>query len=87
MLFMVFLHRFEHKNITLLKQIAASSFSIYFLHGWFIFFLSKLRDTYAQFWGLQLLPLISVLVIACSYGFALAVKKAFPQKSRMIIGW
>lgn len=87
LVFMVFLHRFEDKNIKFLKQIAASSFSIYFLHGWFIFFISKLRNYYADFWGLHLLPLMSFVVIACSYALALGVKKAFPQKSRMLVGW
>lgn len=85
--FMVFLHRFEDLDSKLLKQLAASSFSIYFLHGWFIYFIWLAKDLYAPIAGLHLLPFLSAFVIWVSYATALRIRKAFPDKSRMIIGW
>lgn len=91
--FMVFLHRFEDKDFPLLKQLAASSFPIYFLHGWVIYIVWILQDFvipkeyYAPYLGLHALPLLSALVVWISYVAAVRVKKAFPNKSRMIIGW
>lgn len=91
--FMIFLHRFENKDFPLLKQLAASSFAIYFLHGWFIYIIWLFKDfvvpkeLYTPYLGLHLLPLIATVVISLSYVTARRVKKAFPNKSRMIIGW
>ena len=85
--FMVFLHRFEDFDSRLLKQLAASSFSIYFLHGWFIFGLWAIRDFYIGIGGLHLLLPISAMVIWLSYATALRVRKRFPERSRMLIGW
>lgn len=91
--FMVFLHRFEDKEFSLLKKMAASSFSIYFLHGWFIYIFWLMKDFLLPkefldaVLGLHLLPFLSVLVIWLSYAAAVRVKKLFPNKSRMIIGW
>jgi surface polysaccharide O-acyltransferase-like enzyme len=85
--FMVFLHRFENVDSRLLKQLAVSSFSIYFLHGWFIWFIWLARDWYIEVAGLHLLPVLSGLVIWISYLVALRIKSAFPDKSRMLIGW
>ncbi|GAB6112741.1 acyltransferase [Desulfomicrobium salsuginis] len=85
--FMVFLHRFEAYDSRFLKQLATSSFSIYFLHGWFIWLIWEIRDWYDAFFGLHLLPILSALVIWLSYVVALRVRKAFPDRSRMLIGW
>jgi fucose 4-O-acetylase-like acetyltransferase len=85
--FMVFLHRFEDREWLIPKQIAASSFSIYFLHGWFIFAFWLVRDLYAGWQGLALLPVFSVLVIWLSYATASQVRRTWPDRSRMIIGW
>ena len=84
---MVFLHRFEDYDSRILKQLASSSFSIYFLHGWFIWILWEVRDWYDSLFGLHLLPILSALVIWLSYAVALRVRRAFPDRSRMIIGW
>jgi surface polysaccharide O-acyltransferase-like enzyme len=85
--FMVFLHRFEAYDSRLLKQLAVSSFSIYFLHGWFIWILWMVRDWYGAFSGFHLLPVLSAGVIWLSYLVAARVRSAFPDKSRMIVGW
>jgi peptidoglycan/LPS O-acetylase OafA/YrhL len=85
--FMVFLHRFEDREWRVLKQIAASSFSIYFLHGWFIFAFWLARDLYADWRGFGLLPVFSGLIIWLSWGTASLVRKRWPDRSRMIIGW
>jgi len=85
--FMVFLRRFEDKEYKLLKQLAASSFPIYFLHGWFIYLIWLASSHYEEYVGLHLLPIFTILVIWASYGFAVRLKRAFPEKSRMIIGW
>lgn len=91
--FMVFLHRFEHKDIRVLRQLAVSSFSIYFLHGWFIYIIGMIKkywvpqEVLTSFQGLLFLPLFSALVVWLSYGLALQVKKVWPTKSRMIVGW
>jgi surface polysaccharide O-acyltransferase-like enzyme len=91
--FMVFLHRFENNDYRVLKQLAASSFSIYFLHGWVIYVIWLIQDYvvpksyYAPYLGLHLLFPLSALVIWLSYLAALRVKRSFPDKSRMLIGW
>jgi len=85
--FMVFLHRFEDKDCRLLKQLAASSFSIYFLHTWFIQLIWLTRGFHNPFSGLCLLPVWTVSVIWVSYAVAARIKKAFPDRSRMLIGW
>jgi surface polysaccharide O-acyltransferase-like enzyme len=85
--FMVFLRRFEYKEYTLLKQLAASSFSIYFLHGWFVYLFWMTSSYYENYFGLHMLPVLTILIVWFSYNFALFFKKFFPNKSRMIIGW
>lgn len=84
---MVFLHRFEEVDSRILKTLAASSFSIYFLHGWFIFAVSLVQDSYKDLNGLHLLPLFTALVIWASYVVAVKIKTALPNHSRMLIGW
>jgi len=85
--FMVFLHKYEHVDSSLLKTLAASSFAIYFLHGWIIYLISTVQSYYKPFYGPHLLLILLPFVIWASYSVAKRVKKAFPEKSRMIIGW
>jgi surface polysaccharide O-acyltransferase-like enzyme len=84
---MVLLNKYEDVDIPLFTKLAASSFSIYFLHGWFIYIISTFQSSYKAYYGLHLLPFTSALVIWASYTTASFVKKIFPEKSRMIIGW
>lgn len=85
--FMVFLHRFEDREFMLLKNLAVSSFSIYFLHGWFILLIWQGREYYEKYDGLHTLPLFTAFVVWISYVTAVRIKKIFPNKSRMLIGW
>lgn len=85
--FMIFLHKYEHIESKTLKNLASSSFSLYFLHGWIIYLVSLTQSWYRPLYGLHLLPLVSVLVLWASYAVALRVKRRFPDKSRMLIGW
>lgn len=84
---MVFLHRFENREWKILNHLAVSSFSIYFLHGWIIQILSWMRPLYRQWSGLHLVFILSPLVIWLSYVAARSIRRRFPEKSRMIIGW
>lgn len=84
---MVFLHKYENVDIPLFKKLAAASFAIYFLHGWFIYIISVFQSSYRAYYGLHLVPFLSCLVIFLSYFAALIVKKIYPEKSRMLIGW
>lgn len=85
--FMNFLRKFEGKKYNVLENIASASFSIYFLHGWVIFLIWMLKDFYEKHFGLYLLPIFTALVLWISYAMAARVKKAFPTKSRLLIGW
>ncbi len=85
--FMVFLYRFEDKEFMLLKHLAVSSFSTYFLHGWFILFIWYGREYYEKYDGLYTLPIFTAIVVWISYITAVWVKKVFPNTSRMLIGW
>lgn len=84
---MVFMHRFENQDNFLLTRLAEASFAIYFLHGWFIFLISLMKKTYSPLHGLHLLPFSTALVLTCSLLMAQAVKRAFPDHSRILIGW
>lgn len=84
---MVFLHRFENRDSALVKSLASSSFAIYFLHGWFIYGFSVIRDSYTLLHGPYLVPLMTSAVILLSYLAALAIKTAIPRNSRWFIGW
>lgn len=84
---MVFLNKYEEVEIPLFKKLAASSFSIYFLHGWFIYIISTFQSSYKAYYGLHLLPFMSALVIWASYTTASFIKRMYPENSRMIIGW
>lgn len=85
--FMVFLHKYEHVDSHLLKTLAASSFAIYFLHGWVIYLISKVQSYYKPFYGPHMLLILLPFVIWASYAVARKVKRTFPDKSRMLIGW
>jgi peptidoglycan/LPS O-acetylase OafA/YrhL len=84
---LVFLHRFEETGNKLLNTLAASSFAIYFLHGWFIYVFSLVREIYSPFHGLLLLPFVAAAVTLGSFLLAGAVKVMFQKRSRLLIGW
>ena len=84
---MLFLHRFEDVEIPPLQLLAASSFAIYFLHGWFIWAISLHQDRYHQFYGPHLLLVLTPLVMAASCCSARLIRRTFPGHSRLLIGW
>ena len=84
---MVMLHRYEERESKILSALAASSFAIFFIHGWMVKGLFLIKSWYPFTGGLWLLPLITALVIAGSYMIATLIKKLFPKHSAMIIGW
>ncbi len=84
---MVFLHRYEHCDSRLLSTLASASFSIYFLHGWFIHAVSIMQNNYRALNGLYLLFPLTALVICASYLLARIIKTLLPKYSRMLIGW
>ncbi|MGD9950794.1 MAG: acyltransferase family protein [Desulfobulbus sp.] len=87
LLCMVFLHRFEQSDNKILSALAASSFAIFFIHGWVIKGLFLIKSWLPFTGGLWLLPVITGLVILGSYGVAVVIKKQFPKHSSLLIGW
>jgi probable poly-beta-1,6-N-acetyl-D-glucosamine export protein len=85
--FLTFLHRYEALDSRLLKALASSSFSIYFLHGWVIYGVSLFQSSYAAVYGFHLVPLSASLILLVSYLLASQIKVMFPKNSRMLIGW
>ncbi|WP_448873709.1 acyltransferase family protein [Desulfobulbus propionicus] len=87
LLCMVVLHRYEHSENRILSTLAASSFAIFFLHGWVIKGLGLIKPWFPFVGGLWLLPLVAGLVILCSYAVAVLIKKQFARHSSLLIGW
>lgn len=86
---MSLLLNFEKNNIPFLKEIATSSFAIFFLHMFTFYGLLSLKvDVLLAFMPslLQWL-IISSLVVLTSYSIAFGIKKLFKQHSRLLIGW
>ena len=85
--FLNFLNRYEKVNSRLLRVLASSSFAIYFLHGWVVYGISLIQSRYTAVYGLHVVPLLTALTLWASYILALQIKRLFPMKSRMLIGW
>lgn len=87
--FLSFLYKYENCELHWLKYLANSSFAIYFIHPWVIWFLGKSLVIY----HLKFLPGFIVFLITASLGLslslliAIALKKIFRGYSKMIIGW
>ncbi|MDO9170073.1 MAG: acyltransferase [Methylobacter sp.] len=83
------IQKFEHKDMVFLKHIASTSFAIYFIHPWILYFF----DYLSVFKRFNFLPgflgfMITVLlVIAISLSIAALFKWALASKSRLVIGW
>lgn len=87
--FMVWLHRFEDKEFKILEVLASTSFGIFFIHGFVIFFMRKLQIKFGliisfNFW-LSYVMLV-VIVILISLSITLFLRKLFPKRSVNIIG-
>ncbi|MDD2467016.1 MAG: acyltransferase [Desulfobulbus sp.] len=84
---MVLLHRYEKSENNVLSALAASSFAIFFIHGWVVKGLFQIKSWFPFTGGLWLLPVITALVIIGSYALAILIKKLFPKQSSLLIGW
>lgn len=76
-------------NVTLLKQLAATSFAIYFLHPWILWFLhaSQLLSLFNPLPGLFYALITFILTITFSFILAIAIKYIFKKNSIYMIGW
>jgi peptidoglycan/LPS O-acetylase OafA/YrhL len=90
--FMVLLERFNSYSNKLLSIIAATSFSIFFTHPYLIYIVEKVF--FKLGWSIEKAPeswsiyiCLVILLIGISVGIALALKKIFPNFSRLIIGY
>lgn len=85
--FLIFLHRFEHKNFRSLKVVANTSFAIYFLHIFIILAINKLnlQSLFDDSW-IRFLLLVLFNISICTF-FALGLKKVFGAKSSYLIGY
>ena len=87
--FMVWLHRFEKINNKYIHTLAATSFTIFFIHPLLFFILDITK------WGMGipadiawvLFPFVVSIVILICIGIGLGVKKLMPKYSRYIIGY
>jgi len=89
--FMVFLNRFENRRFPILEKLAAASFSIYFIHPLVVDLLPQYMMRINPFFplmpgGFLVAMHTGILVVLC-YSIAKGIKRLFPSKSRMIIGW
>lgn len=83
--FMVWLHRYEDTKIRLLEIIAATSFTIYFMHAFLLWIITSIGLKLYNSWTVYIL-LVSIVILSCSMA-ALAIKKIFKKHSRYIIGF
>ncbi|WP_111307973.1 AMP-binding protein [Confluentibacter sediminis] len=89
---MIFLHKYENIKSPILDLLASTSFAVYFLHYWFIYFTyaylirhpSLILPEYMQpvMWILY-----AFIFTAFSILIALLIKKVFPSKSKYITGY
>ena len=83
------LQKLENKEIPLLKHLATTSFAIYFLHPWVLYFLYRSAIIgYVSFLPSFLIFLLTVtLVITICLLIATLFKCILGEKSRFVIGW
>lgn len=87
--FLSFLQKYEKTENRFLKEIAASSFAIFFLHMLFLEVLLKLQIDSLLSATPDLIHWLatSVLVVLASYAFAYFVKSTLKSNSKFLIGW
>ncbi len=87
--FLSFLQKYEQKESKLLKEIAAASFAIYFLHMIALQGLLKLKADALLSFSPDLISwlMISGMAIFICYVVARAVKYTFKRNSKLFIGW
>lgn len=83
------LQQLENKEIFFLKHLASTSFAIYFLHPWALYFLykSSFIDHVRFLPGFLIFLLTVTLVITVCLATAALFKWLLGEKSRFVIGW
>ncbi len=87
LLAMVALNRYEKSENFLLSTLAASSFAIFFIHGWIIWIIGHIEVAHGFKGNSWLLLPMSIFVYAASFGVAWTIKKLTGRYSMMLIGW
>lgn len=86
--FLIFLARFENKDLTILRILAKASFAVYFLHSWVLNYFMEMPYVW-EFpkFGFFIFILSSLVGIFGSMLLAIAIRKILKQYSRFVIGW
>ncbi|MDO5675795.1 MAG: acyltransferase [bacterium] len=88
--FMLYLYRFENKDIPLLSALAQASFAIFFIHCWIILALIPVVQPLYKAVPLHPFPALVLnvlLVLFLSYLPAASIKRLLPNISKILIGW
>lgn len=83
--FMVWLHRFESTKNKALEMVAATSFTIYFMHAIILWVITGLNFSLNDIWLVYVLLTLTI-ILTCTIS-ALIIKKLFPKYSRYLIGF
>ena len=82
---LAWLHKFEHTKNKLLCKIAATSFTIYFMHALLLWITLSVSFKLNGTWLLYIL-LVAAVVAVCVFS-ALVIKKIIPSYSRYLSGY
>jgi hypothetical protein len=88
--FMLFFHRFENKDLTILNNLASASFAVYFLHPYLMWVIFRLFLKPMNFLNVAdglLWLIIFPAVVTASMATARVIKAIFHSYSRQIVGW
>ena len=83
--FMLWLHNFERTRNKFLEFIAATSFTIYFMHAFLLWVISSFNFRFDGNW-VEYIVLVAFIIMLCS-ATAFITKKGFKKRSRYIIGF
>ncbi|CZF80048.1 Acyltransferase family protein [Grimontia celer] len=86
-LLMIILHRFENFKHPLINHLAATSFTVFFLHPLAIFLMNKFLKDALHFDSWVFLSIFTTLIITICSLIAVQFKKLAPINSRYIIGY
>jgi peptidoglycan/LPS O-acetylase OafA/YrhL len=85
--FMAWLNRFETYNSSIIDAVAATSFTVFFIHPFILVILGRLRFDQLELnsW-IEFAILVAVVTASCVV-VANLVKKVFPKHSRYLVGY
>jgi hypothetical protein len=85
--FMLFLHRFETVNNKYIYTLAATSFTVYFLHPFILWLIKRTIGNHLAFNSWMAYTLyVAAIVILCVV-IAKTAKKIMPRYSRFLLGY